>query len=139
MRLLIGVNYRARGSETYAPRMRRRLPAAEAKVHGSRTEIRRRLDLWIDLLTEKICIYHTKKKAIKNKSTVDSRVFTQRNCLRRWFVFLAHCRLSRCSVLVSHLSKKYGLAVTAFAARQLDVSQKRECRAGFRRALIFLF
>jgi len=30
MRLLIGVNYRARGSATYAPRMRCRLPAAEA-------------------------------------------------------------------------------------------------------------
>jgi len=32
MRLLIVVNYRARGSETYAARMRRRLRGAESEV-----------------------------------------------------------------------------------------------------------
>jgi len=39
------------------------------------------------------------------------------------------CRLSRCSVLASPLSERYGLAIRALAVTRVDVSHRQTCRA----------
>jgi len=45
--------------------------------------------------------------------------------------------LPRCSVLASPLSDRYRLAVTAFAARRLDVSYRQGCPAKISKKLYF--